>query len=275
MYGNPYMHEEYASPWSPKGGVDAMMFAYTDSYDDFKDDIKDDDSSSESIEECPPEHHFGEPAAALATQRAATPATRSASPGAALLARSSPDRGHRGRKVLEMEEGLPPPRSPAGGMPLDVPTPAKASSPSRYPRNAAGHRYPSAPPSRLSNGDGGPSTKRARSQTPSVTTPRCHGDMGEVHGDIIDSLQSSRDCDKPRNVFDKVDNPWFAAQMNFQGQRASNIEDGTSADMAAASIATLKKCMAQAEHLPSQQKPNSEKWTGRLSRVQLQGQDAI
>merc|ERR1740130_336131 len=189
-----------------------------------------------------------------------TARTRSASPGAALLA-TTPGAAmamHRNAAVTQQQL-----RNQHQG--FDAMDRLQSST---VPRAAEGAlRSPSAPPSVGSvlprNAVPSAASRGARSHVPSATTPRrCEGDAGDVQPSLGPEYYASEN-----------DNPWLAAQMNFRGRRMFADENACKSDIGAASISSLKKCIAQAQCLPEQQKPNSEKWTGRWSGMQVQNKE--
>jgi hypothetical protein len=127
-------------------------------------------------------------------------------------------------------------------------------------------RSPSEPPSYYSTATPSAASRSSRSQTPTATTPRrCAGDAGDVQPSVDPEFYSK-----------ELENPWLAAQMNFRGRRMFADENNTrNTDIGAASISTIKKCIAKAQYLPEQQRPNSEKWTERWSNIQMSKKEVV
>lgn len=208
--------------------------------------------------------------------RPITPRTRPASPGLALLASSPGDFEH---EDTEEFSSLPP-ASLATRDYTGLSTPSTASSAHSHWREGKQgvRRSPSAPPSAPRSMLGGCANRNARSATPSSTTPRrCAGDAGDVQPSLGPPYDLAGQQPLNRLALQgALDDPWLAAQMNFRGRKCMfGDELSSNPDAGAATIATLMRCIKEAQGLPEQQKPNSEKWTERWAQVKLDSKDVL
>lgn len=263
LYCNPYMLEELSAPEHGDFGPGALSLMYAPPMEPEGDDFSDGDVDEWMQDPQACEQNFAN-VAQLMRMPPSTARTRAASPGAALLA-SSP-RGpfaalQKRAATLQMVHDQAVNVEGLAGAPMSPPSPSTGST---RPRPFEGTlRNRSEPPLNRNADLPSAASRVARSQTPSATTPRrCNGDNGDVQPSIGPGYYPS-----------ESDNPWLAAQMNFRGRKMFGDENVCNSDIGAASISTIKKCIAKAQCLPEQQRPNSEKWTERWNGIQVKQKD--
>lgn len=214
------------------------------------------------------------------------PLTRTASPGAALLAfapRFPPEEEAPGEPGRSPFQGMPPTAglrqrgfaglaTTASAIPNSAPGMIRSPSGGLPDRASALARSPSGPRASSAEPFDGPlahsaaAQKRlARSATPS-TPRRCAGDPGDVQPCLGADFFAPAGGGSGGAEKD-------AWQMSFHGRRLYGDENEFTGDAGAATIATLKRCMEKAQGLPVQQKPNSDKWTERWSSFQVDRKD--